>query len=192
MHVYEKVYTVEEFEHLLSQPDNQERLLELIHGRVHEKVPTELHGLLASLLAHFLWDCIFNHQIQGIVGVEVRHGLSQDKRNSRLPDVSFRFGTRDDAVKRGAVLQMPIIAAEIQSPDDTSDSLIEKATYYLQNGSALVWLFFVETQTVGVCTLDEDGEFQMQILTAADTLTGGTVLPEFKLALEKLFPKSAD
>ncbi len=45
MQVYEKLYTIEDFEYLLHQPENRDRLLELIHGRVHEKVPFALEKL---------------------------------------------------------------------------------------------------------------------------------------------------
>jgi Uma2 family endonuclease len=49
-----------------------------------------------------------------------------------MPDVSFRAGN-DPVVTEGAVMQMPDLAVEIQSPTDKPRELREKAHYYLQS-----------------------------------------------------------
>lgn len=41
-------YSLVEFEALLNQPENSNRLLELIDGEIFEKMPTQQHGLVAS------------------------------------------------------------------------------------------------------------------------------------------------
>ena len=42
--------SVDDFEAFIALPENSDRLLELIDGEIVEKVPTQEHGYLASLL----------------------------------------------------------------------------------------------------------------------------------------------
>lgn len=186
MIIHEKLYTVEEFEELLRQPENQDRLLELIHGRIVEKMPTDLHGIASSLFARFLWNHVDDNKIEGLVGVEVRHNIVPDKYNSRLPDVSFRYGTEQDIVTEGAVLRMPDLAVEVQSPDDKPEVMREKAEYYLKNGARMVVLVFTESRTAEICRL-ENGAMVSRILDINGVIDGADVLPGFALPVRKLF-----
>ncbi|MCL4880357.1 MAG: hypothetical protein KJ064_27135 [Anaerolineae bacterium] len=43
-----KLYTIEEFEHILGLPENRDRLLELIEGEIVEKMVTQEHGTSSS------------------------------------------------------------------------------------------------------------------------------------------------
>lgn len=176
----EQFYTVDEFEALLKLPENSGRLLELINGRIVEKMPTQEHGLIASNINYELTSHARKNRM-GIVGVEVRYGLSKDNLNSRMPDVSFTLSNRP-VVQEGAVPQMPDLAVEIKSPDDTMKQLREKAEYYLENGTQIVWLVYPHQRCVEVYTLDT-----VDLLCADDILTGGDLLPEFSLSVSEIF-----
>lgn len=179
--------TLGDFERVLSEQDaSHERLLELVHGEVVEKLPTELHGKLAALIAHFLLAFVLPRGIAAHVGVEVRHQTSEDRYNSRLPDVSLRLSDAP-ASTQGAVMMFPDLAVEIQSPSDRPHQMRQKALYYLQKGTRLVWLFYPEARTVDVCTLDEDGNLALSTLAEGESLTGGAVLPDFALDLAQVF-----
>jgi Uma2 family endonuclease len=164
------------------------KLLELIHGRIVEKMPTQLHGAIAGQFVRRLLNHIDDYEIEGVAGVEVRHQMPNDPYNSRLPDVSFQYQHRDDMVMQGAVPQMPDIAIEIQSPNDSIDELREKMLYYLQNGTRLGWIAYPETQTIDVCTLVNE-QLHVETLGMGDVLTGGEVLPHFRIPVAKIFPK---
>ncbi len=179
------LYTVDEFEALVTRPENRERLLELINGVIVEKMPTEEHGIIAAKLTIFLGNHVYSRQL-GRVGVEVSYQRPNDKYNRRLPDVSFRSG-ESPVVKKGSVPQMPELAAEIQSPDDAVRDMREKAHYYLYNGSKLVWLVYPANKTIEVCTLDSEGEISVVPLGENETLTGGDLLPEFTVAVKEIF-----
>ncbi len=181
------VTTASDFRQLLRKSDNSGSLLELIHGEVIEKVPTEAHGKLAALIAHFLLAFILPRGIKAHVGVEVRHEAPGDQYNSRLPDVSLRLSDAPP-VDSGAVAQMPDLAVEIQSPADRPHQMREKALYYLQKNTRLVWLVYIADQRVEVCTLDDGGNLNIVTATMDDTLDGGAVLPEFTLPVRALFP----
>jgi Uma2 family endonuclease len=181
-------YTVEEFEHIEGLPENRDRLLELIHGRIVEKVPTYEHGFVAGRFFRFLDTYREDEDIEGVPGVEVRHQMPHDPQNSRLPDVSFSYVPENKVTKKGAVPAMPDLAIEIQSPDDSPESLRDRIEYYLQNGTRLGWIAYPETRTIEVCTL-ENGVLKIILLDENEFLDGGDVLPGFKLLVSKVFPK---
>lgn len=182
MVVHNRLYTVNEFESIIAQPDNQERLLELIHGEIVEKLPTEEHGLIAANIVTEIKIYLKQHPI-GRVAVEARHQVPGDDHNSRLPDVSFTSNERAlPVVKKGAVPQMPDLAVEIKSPDQSFKDMREKADYYLANGSRMVWVIYPEKHLVEVHQADD-----FEILTEKDVINGGEVLPGFTLAVREIF-----
>ena len=177
----EQIYTVKEFEHLLRQPENHKRLLELIDGEVVEKMPTEEHGYLAGLIVTAISNFLETHRI-GIAAVEARHRLPNDEVNARLPDVSFRRA-KHPLVKEGSVPQMPDLAVEIRSTNDTIQKMHDTAAYYIANGSRLVWLVFPAKRYVEVYRPDEEEE----IIFGSDVLRGYDVLSGFELPVARLF-----
>ena len=181
MTVLEKQITVAEFEQLLALPQNQDRLLELIHGEIVEKMPTEEHGLLSGNIITSLNNFVKPRRL-GRVGTEVRHRHAKDARNARLPDISFTSVKRP-LVTKGSVPQFPELAVEIKSPDDTVRHLREKADYYLANGVQQVWLVYPEQQMVEVYTLDGD----VELLFVGDQITGGELLPDFFMPVAEIF-----
>jgi Uma2 family endonuclease len=182
MAIQPKLVTVAEFEQFLALPENRDRSFELIHGEIVEKVPTEEHGLIAANLCGFLWQ----HTRQSGVGravIEVRVRMPDDDYNSRQPDLAFFADTTRPVVKRGPVFQMPDLAIEVKSPDDTYTSMRERAQYYLAHGAKVVWLIYPEKRLVEVYRQDADSE----LLTGDDTLNGGDVLPNFVLSVHEIF-----
>ena len=174
-------YTVAEFERDYLSPENSNQLFELINGEVHEKMPTRQHGLIASNIN--LAFALYARQTKtGRPGIEVRHQSPEDKRNSRLPDVSF-VCTKGPLVDQGSVPGMPDLAVEIKSPTDTITEMRDTAVYYVANGSRLVWLVYPNYRLVEVYRPDAD----VEILGEANTLTGGDVLPGFTLPVREIF-----
>jgi Uma2 family endonuclease len=117
----------------------------------------------------------------GRVVMEVRHQTPGDTRNARIPDVSYTSGA-EELVKHGSVPQMPLLAVEVKSPDDTLKALRDKARYYLANGTRIVWLIIPEKRLVEVYTLNDE-----QILDVNGVLDGLEVLPGFKLPVQNVF-----
>ena len=111
--------------------------------------------------------------------------MLKDKRNARLPDVSFRAGSQT-IVTKGSVPQMPDLAVEVKSPDDAWKDLRAKARYYLANGTKLVWLVEPVRRFVEVYSADDE-----QVLFEGDTLNGGGVLPGFEMPVSAVFEDTA-
>jgi Uma2 family endonuclease len=175
----QRLYTVEEFETIAETPQNRDRLLELVNGEIIEKVPTQEHGLYAGNIFGPLWNYAQAHG--GRVVMEVRYRSPKDRHNARIPDVSYTVGD-EELVTKGSVPHMPALAVEIKSPDDALKKMREKARYYVENGTQLVWLVIPERHIVEVYTPDDE-----QILDENDALDGLTVLPGFSLPVREVF-----
>jgi Uma2 family endonuclease len=175
--------SLDAFEQFIELPENRDRLFELIDGRIVEKMPTELHGAIVARLIAYLVMYAEQHNL-GRVTTEARHRASQDAENDRLPDIAFtRWERALPLVEQGAVKHMPDLAIEIKSPSNGYEELRAKARYYLQHGAQLVWLIYPEKKLIEVYRAGADSD----ILTGEDTLTGGTVLPEFSLPVKTVF-----
>jgi Uma2 family endonuclease len=174
--------SIEDFEAFLAAHPNG--LYELIHGEIIEKVPTQEHSKIAGIIIGELYIYLRQHaEIEAHMGPEARFRAKDDTSNDRLPDVSVHL-TKEAVVEKGAVEGMPDIAVEIKSPDDTIAEMREKAVYYRQNGSRLVWLIYPEKRLVEVYQENAD----IEILTESDSLDGKAVLPNFRLPVKNLFP----
>lgn len=182
MAIQSRLYTVTEFEQILAQPENSERLLELVNGEIIEKMPTEEHGIIVLNIGGEIRIYLKSNPV-GRVGVEIRHRNPDDDYNDRLPDISFTADTMTPVVKEGAVLRFPDLAVEVKSPTDSYRLMREKAAYYLANGVKLVWLVYPEKRIVDVYRAD--GE--IQILAESDALGGGDVLPGFTMPVSDIF-----
>jgi Uma2 family endonuclease len=176
----EEVVTLTAFERFLTEAENRGRLFELVNGAIVEKMPTEEHGEIVLTLGAALRVFVTERKL-GRVGVEVRHQMPQDTENSRLPDISFIAGERP-RVTEGSVPQMPDLAVEVKSPDDSLKELREKAQYYLLNGTRMVWICDPAKRLVIVLTPDDE-----QILLEHEMLDGGDVLPGFSIAVRAIF-----
>ncbi len=181
MTVVERQVTTEEFEAFLQLPENQDRLFELIHGEIVEKMPTEEHGVIVINIGIAIGVFVKQHKL-GRVGAEIRYKMPKDRCNSRTPALSFNSGQRP-VVREGSVPQMPELAVEIKSPNDTTKQLREKADYYLANGARLVWLVFPGKRYVEVYTPDDE----MEVMFGDDRLDGGDVLPGFTMPVADMF-----
>jgi Uma2 family endonuclease len=106
--------------------------------------------------------------------------MPKDKRNSRLPDVSFIRGQRR-RVTTGSVPQIPDLAVEIKSPIDSLKGLRAKAEYYIAHSTRLVWIVDPARQLVIVLTPDSE-----EIRLSHESLDGGEMLPGFTLPLRDI------
>jgi Uma2 family endonuclease len=180
MVISETLYTLAEFEaYAAAHPD---QLLELIDGRIVEKVTSEEHGYIVLKIGMALLNWRQTNNIKGFPSTEATLRLPDDDKNERRPDVSFRY--TDETVSRKATLPtMPDFAVEVKSPKNGYDELRDKARFYLAHGSRLVWLIYPTRRLVEVYFADGTSE----IFKEGDMLLGGDVLPNFELAVNAIF-----
>lgn len=181
-----RLYTVEEFWDFIERPENADGKYELINGVIlkHASASFE-HGETALYIGSPLMLFARQHDL-GKVAVEVDHYLLPDRFNTRHPDIEFISKARlAEFDPTQHVPLMPDLAVEIKSPTNSIEELAQKAAYYLQNGSHMVWLVYPETKEVAVYTLANPTPI---IYGISDSLSGGDVLPGFELPVKDIFP----
>jgi Uma2 family endonuclease len=144
----------------------------------------EQHGTLAAFLTVELGTFVRARGL-GRVYVEVGYRLFTNPDTVRGPDVSFvsRERAATQPRRKGFIHGIPDLAVEIASLDKTMAELAVKAAEYLEAGTPLVWVVDPEPRQVHVYGRG----LPTRILSEADTLDGGEVLPGFTLALARLF-----
>lgn len=180
MAIADQKTTAPDFEAFIAQ--HPDRLFELIHGEIVEKMPTPRHGRIAVNISTEIRIYLKSNPI-GWVGAEVRHSHPDDDFNDRIPDISVHLEDTDDDDDVKAMSKMPALAIEIKSPNDTYARMRAKAIYYLEKGTQLVWLVYPEKKLVEVYRTVDD----IDILTADEMLLGYDVLPDFELAVSEIF-----
>ncbi len=169
---------------------DEEPLFEIIDGQKVELPPMSAYACrIASRLGTEVNSFSKISQL-GEAVVEVLFRLPLPVERNRRPDMAFVSYQRwpksqPQPFAENAWNVVPNLAAEVVSPNEKADDLMGKIAEYFQAGVEAVWVVYPGQQVVHV--------FQswtaMQILTRADVLEGGGVLPGFRLPLTELFPE---
>jgi Uma2 family endonuclease len=80
-------------------------------------------------------------------------------------------------------LLVPDFVIEVISPNDSYSKMTAKIETYLSDGVRLLWIVDPQRKTVTVY----EGSTTSQTLHLADTVSGSSVLPEFKLSVKDIF-----
>ncbi len=160
---------------------------EIIDGLRVETPPMSAESsVIASRLSHFLNAFALPSLGQSVAEVLFHLPLQMDR--NRRPDVAFVPFSRWPKTKRipssNAWDVLPDLVAEVISPSDLFDAVVEKVEEYFTSGIRLVWVIHPGLQRVYIF----ESPTQIRVLSRNDTLDGGVVLPEFRLQLVQLFP----
>lgn len=172
---------------LLQLPSNGKRC-ELIRGELKMMSPAGWeHGRIAGRIMAFLFQFVHERNLGAVLAAETGFLIEQDPDTIRAPDAAFVAKARIEQNEpvagfwRGA----PDLAVEVISPSESYVQVDQKVTQWLEAGCRIVWVINPRRQTVQV--FDQQTPKQINVLNAADTITGGEVLPGFELQVEKLF-----
>lgn len=162
-------------------PENQNRLFELIHGEIFEKVvsfkPAKLILRIQGLIGNFLDQ----NPVGYVTGAEDTYVLADE--HAFMPDVGYISRARLPEEPEREVLTAPDLAIEVKAPTDSKRAMRNKAEIYLAFGTQMVWLVFPDERLVEVYMSDHD----VIEVRAGGTLDGGELLPGFKLAVNDIF-----
>lgn len=176
----QKLYTLEEFQDHVAQPENADKLFELINGEIAEVLSgstrnSELGLIVASAVRLFCREYNLPCHTSGGDGTYNIQG------NVVAPDFAYKTTPMSDDYPDP---EPPLWAVEIISPTDKAPAIRKKRQIYLQAG-ILYWEMYPESQSIDVYapgqptrTIEIDG-----------TLDGGSVLPDFRLAVKDLFER---
>jgi Uma2 family endonuclease len=174
--------TAADFGVFTNQPENANRILELIEGDVVEKMPSFTPSRIASRISYFITEYTLKHGEPGYVTGEAG-GYVMSENNVFNPDVGYISKARLPELPEREAPVPPDLAVEIKSPTDSKRALRRKAERYLDSGTSLVWLVFPDEQTIEVYVPDQD----VQQIGLDGTLDGRVVLPGLSLAVRQIF-----
>jgi len=159
---------------------------ELVKGEFIKMSPAGYqHGKIAGNIFGSLWNFVRQNRLGYVYAAETGFLLSRNPDTVRAPDAAFVTTERAarQARERGFFDGPPDLAVEVISPTETVEEVEAKLIDYLEAGARLVWLIYPRTQTITVYRSLTD----VDILTAADTLDGGELLPGFVTAVSEIF-----
>jgi Uma2 family endonuclease len=164
--------------------ERERRLFELVDGVLVEKVMGYWESVLLVELARLLGNFVGPRKLGTIAGEAGMLRLSPGL--VRIPDLSFisRARLAQHRRTRDAILPLaPDLAVEVLSHGNTRREIARKISEYFGAGCRLVWVVDPRTRSVAVYTAPSGAV----VLRETQTLTGGDVLPGFRLSLRKLF-----
>ena len=170
---------------VIRMEEKYNRLFELVDATLVEKVMGLRESLVAGEINYAIKKHVKENGNPGVV--PVADGTIKILGTLvRIPDVAFiawdRFPNRQ--VPEAKVPEVvPNLAVEVLSRGNTVLEMERKLKEYFLAGVDLVWFVSLETRTVRVFTSPDD----WVQLTAANTLTGGAVLPGFTVPVADLF-----
>jgi Uma2 family endonuclease len=173
--------TVDEFEATCG-----DERVELIDGVVVPMTPASNEPSRITMnIGAILWNHVRQHRLGDVLSSEAGFVLFPDRETVLAPDVAFvRAGREPQGEARWHFARLaPDLAVEVLSPSDRARDMEAKVAMYQEAGVPLIWVVDPRAETVTVLSLGQPAV----VLTAADTLNGGEVLPEFQIEVVELF-----
>ena len=172
--------TVEQFAEI-----TEDGKFDLVDGEVWYVAPTQIpHGHVGMAIGAHLFAQVRERRLGRVYGMEMGFRLHPGLRTVLCPDAAFVRSARVPPRGTGGFFQgAPDLAVEVMSPSEQPGDVLTKAGKYLDHGTSLVWCVYPDKEIVVVHSSDEPP----LVLHLPDTLTGGSVLPNFALPLATLF-----
>lgn len=188
MELRQRLYDVDDLWELGSQDGHRDKDYELIDGAIIEMTkPGGRHGQLVIRLGRYL-DIFVEENRLGYVTTETAYFPEAYRYTLLTPDLAFiAHGRAPDPFPDKWIPSMPDLAVEVRSPSNSIGELRNKAQIYLRHGATLVWIISPAARNVEVWRVQDDGQFEHEVLKLADALSGEGVLPGFQLSLSVLF-----
>ncbi|MEQ8676291.1 MAG: Uma2 family endonuclease [Aggregatilineales bacterium] len=177
--------SIEEFEALITRPENAERLFEYIGGRAVEVPSNPLASKIAGIIFGELYIWLKTHDIGHLTGESGGYLVDGEK---YAPDVAFvAYEKQQFLADKGYNPLPPDLAVEVISDPTNAqeqEDLRIKISHYMKAGT-IVWVFDRKKLTVEV---HQPGK-SLVFVDAEGTLDGGTILPGFTLKVAYVFDK---
>ena len=173
-----KLVTLDEFKAFTAQPENSDKLFELINGEIIEVSPGRTrNSALEHLLSFHVHRFCREHGIPCYISGG--DGAYNIQGHVIAPDFAYKPIPMSDEYPDP---EAPLWTAEIISPTDKAPDIRAKRQIYLQAG-ILYWEVYPEAQSIDVYAPDQ----AMATVGISGVLNGGEILPDFTLPLKELF-----
>ena len=187
--VMERLYiSAERFFEIAGNPEYDDRSIELVEGEIIEMSKAGgLHGQITMLLSLKIANYVVDNGLGIVTSAETGFILERNpggRDTVRGLDIAFISAARAPGVlPDGLVEYAPDLAVEVISPSNEAADIRMKIWQLLDADTTLIWIVYPELQIVDAHTRDS-----VATLNAADTLSGGEVLPGFEIPVRDIFP----
>lgn len=162
----------------IALPENRGRLFETIHGEIIEVSPGRTsNSRIAHLIVVPVYQFCEAHGLPCYTSGEA--GAYRIGDDVIAPDFAYKATPMSDDYPDPIA---PAWVVEIISPTDSPEDVADKREIYVR-ADILYWEVYPRKKTIHVY---EPGQ-PLRIVTAADRLDGGVVLPGFNLRADALF-----
>jgi len=158
---------------------------ELLRGELVMMPPAGFeHGRIEMAISAPLACFVKEHSLGVVTGAETGFLIGRDPDTVRAPDVAFVRAKRVPATPTTGFFEgAPDLAVEVLSPNDRASELLAKVQDWLGAGCRVVWVIDPATRTVSAY----DRPNEMTVYGVSDELTGGQVVPGFRLPIAEIF-----
>lgn len=160
---------------------------EVVDGQYLEPPPMSTRSVVLASRLHGRLDAYAESTKSGQAVMEALFELSAAKRLWRRPDVAYVSESRWPRNRPTPMTDpwpvVPELAVEVVSPSDLAEVLRLKVIDYFRYDVTQVWVVWPQARCVDVY----ESPTQPRVLTADDTLEGGSLLPGFSLPLREYF-----
>lgn len=158
---------------------------ELVRGELIMMTPAGFdHGSIVANVSFFLTGFVREHHLGRVTGAETGFQIGRNPDTVRAPDVAL---VRADRVLPGPTPGFfqgpPDLAVEVLSPGDRAGEVLDKVQQWLDAGCQAVWLIDPQRRSVAVY---DAGQHHV-LRSDTDELTGGKLLPGFRLRFADIF-----
>jgi Uma2 family endonuclease len=158
---------------------------ELVRGELIMMTPAGFdHGSIVANVSFFLRGFVREYHLGRVTGAETGFQIFREPDTVRAPDVAW---VRPDRVPSGPTPGFfqgpPDLAVEVLSPGDRAGEVLDKVHQWLDAGCQVVWVIDPQRRSVAVY---DAGQHHV-LRNDTDELTGGNLLPGFRLLLADIF-----
>ena len=175
---------------LLNLPDDGQRH-ELVRGELRTMAPSANEQGWMTMNVSTPLDVLVRDRRLGVVfTADTGFKLAENPDTVLAPDVAFfsRERALQERPTRGFRVGAPDLAVEIISPNDRYVEVEEKVAAWLASGVRMLILVNPRRREVRVHRLGQPA----QVLSEADTLDGGDVVPGWRLPVAEIFRDPLD
>ena len=173
-------------EELLEMPEDDGFYYELVRGELVKIMGTGVeHAYIADNCYWNLGGYVRSANLGRVFSSQLSYRLASNPDTVRIPDLGFIRRERLDAVGviRGYFPGAPDLAIEVISPNERYREVESKLSDYFAAGTRMVILLNPDSRTARVCR----SRIDFDVLTEADTLDGGDVVPGWRMAVAEIF-----
>ena len=178
----------DKFIEIVAGPEYEARAVELVRGVIVEmSMPNPEHAEILSRLHARLAVFVYENDLGRVAVGDTPYVVERNREGKdtvRGLDLSFLSkSTAPLPLPRQPMSIMPDLAVEVISPGNKAADIRLKISQLLEAGTQEIWVVYPEMRLVETHT--KDGH---TTLREDDMLTGGEVLPDFKIAVSEIFP----